>query len=142
MSNIQLYNGSCNDILPTLDLSNAIIVSDPPFNIDYHYENYNKELQKDIFVKQINKNLSDSYTIQRFNETFEHLFKITDKTHKSVGIKRNGKRTFYYELDDSVIPDKIEILKEYARRPNMTKDKFNKHFHRFDSDIGFNKFVL
>ena len=53
MSNITLYNDSCDNILPTLDLSNAIIVSDPPFNIDYHYENYSDNLPEDEYYEWI-----------------------------------------------------------------------------------------
>ena len=53
MSNITLYNDSCDNILPTLDLSNAIIVSDPPFNIGYHYDNYDDNMSEDEYYKWI-----------------------------------------------------------------------------------------
>lgn len=53
MSNITLYNDSCDNILPTLDLSNAIIVSDPPFNIGYHYDNYDDNMLEDEYYKWI-----------------------------------------------------------------------------------------
>lgn len=53
MANIQLYNGDCNNILPTLDLSNAILVSDPPFNISYHYDNYNDNLPEKEYYEWI-----------------------------------------------------------------------------------------
>ena len=42
MSNITLYNDSCDNILPTLDLSNAIIVSDP-FIIEMALAGWHKE---------------------------------------------------------------------------------------------------
>lgn len=53
MSEIKLYNDSCDNILPTLDLSNAIIVSDPPFNIGYHYDNYDDNMSEDEYYKWI-----------------------------------------------------------------------------------------
>jgi DNA modification methylase len=53
VSNIQLYNDSCDNILPTLDLSNAIIVSDPPFNIGYHYDNYDDNMIEDAYYEWI-----------------------------------------------------------------------------------------
>ena len=53
MSNITLYNDSCDNILPTLDLSNAIIVSDPPFNIGYHYDNYDDNMTEDAYYEWI-----------------------------------------------------------------------------------------
>ena len=55
MSNITLYNDSCDNILPTLDLSNAIIVSDPPFNIGYHYDNYDDNMTEDAYYEWIGK---------------------------------------------------------------------------------------
>lgn len=53
MSEIKLYNDSCDNILPTLNLSNAIIVSDPPFNIGYHYDNYDDNMSEDEYYKWI-----------------------------------------------------------------------------------------
>ena len=53
MSEIKLYNDSCDNILPTLDLSNAIIVSDPVFNIGYHYDNYDDNMAEDEYYKWI-----------------------------------------------------------------------------------------
>ena len=53
MSEIKLYNDSCDNILPTLDLTNAIIVSDPPFNIGYHYDNYDDNMSEDEYYKWI-----------------------------------------------------------------------------------------
>jgi len=55
MSEIKLYNDSCDNILPTLDLSDAIIVSDPPFNIGYHYDNYDDNMSEDEYYKWISK---------------------------------------------------------------------------------------
>lgn len=53
MTEIKLYNDSCDNILPTLDLSNAIIVSDPVFNIGYHYDNYDDNMSEDEYYEWI-----------------------------------------------------------------------------------------
>ena len=38
---MQLYNGNCMDVLKQINIQdNAIIVTDPPFNIGYHYNQY------------------------------------------------------------------------------------------------------
>ena len=38
---MQLYNGNCIDVLKQINIpANAIIVTDPPFNIGYHYNQY------------------------------------------------------------------------------------------------------
>lgn len=74
MSSIQLLNGNCNNILPTLDLSNVIIVSDPPFNINYHYETYNDSMPEDEYYAWLSKifTLAPSVVIHYP----EHLFRL------------------------------------------------------------------
>lgn len=38
---MQLYNGNCMDVLKQINIQdNAVIVTDPPFNIGYHYNQY------------------------------------------------------------------------------------------------------
>lgn len=51
MSKIELYNDDCNDILQTLNLNNAIIVSDPPFNVGYHYNSYSDNMDEDSYYE-------------------------------------------------------------------------------------------
>lgn len=53
MSNITLYNDSCDNILPILDLTNAIIVSDPPFNVKLKYSSYNDNLPENKYYEWI-----------------------------------------------------------------------------------------
>lgn len=40
---ITIYHGNCLDILPTLP-ADAIVISDPPYNVGYHYESYKDAL--------------------------------------------------------------------------------------------------
>jgi site-specific DNA-methyltransferase (adenine-specific) len=49
--NIELYNGNNTDILKNinLDLSKCIFVSDPPFNIGYHYNQYKDKMKEDDY---------------------------------------------------------------------------------------------
>lgn len=37
---IALHLGNCQDVMKTLDMTKSIIVTDPPFNINYHYATY------------------------------------------------------------------------------------------------------
>lgn len=48
---IELYQGDCTQILKTLDLTNCVIVSDPPFNIGYHYNTYKDNMPEDEYYK-------------------------------------------------------------------------------------------
>lgn len=49
--NIQIYNGNNIEVLQylNLDLSKCIFVSDPPFNIGYHYDLYNDKINENDY---------------------------------------------------------------------------------------------
>ena len=42
---IDLYNGDCVDVLNKIDKENAVIVTDPPFNIGYKYASYKDKME-------------------------------------------------------------------------------------------------
>jgi len=53
LNNIKIYNGNNLDILQNLnvDFSKCIFVTDPPFNIGYHYENYKDKMSEKDYYK-------------------------------------------------------------------------------------------
>ena len=53
MSKITLYNDDCNNVLSNLDLTKCIMVSDPPFNIGYHYSSYSDNMKEDEYYEWI-----------------------------------------------------------------------------------------
>jgi site-specific DNA-methyltransferase (adenine-specific) len=48
---IKLYLGDCQEIMSKIDLTNVIIVSDPPFNINYKYNSYKDNLKEEDYYK-------------------------------------------------------------------------------------------
>lgn len=50
---MQLFNSDCREILKKLDLQKAIIVSDLPFNIGYHYGTYKDNLNEDEYIAML-----------------------------------------------------------------------------------------
>ena len=42
---IELYNGDCVEVLQNINKTNAIIVTDPPFNVGYKYATYNDRME-------------------------------------------------------------------------------------------------
>lgn len=53
-NNITLYNDDARVVFEKLkndDISNLIIVSDPPFNVGYHYNEYHDKLPQDIYLE-------------------------------------------------------------------------------------------
>lgn len=45
--------GDCLNVLTEIDMSNAIIVTDPPFNIGYHYNSYNDKMPEEDYYKML-----------------------------------------------------------------------------------------
>lgn len=52
-----LYNENCLNIIDDIikSNSNVIIVSDPPFNIKYHYNSYKDNMNNDEYIKMLVK---------------------------------------------------------------------------------------
>ena len=42
----ELYNGDCVEVLEKIDKTNAIIVTDPPFNVGYKYATYKDKMKQ------------------------------------------------------------------------------------------------
>ena len=51
-SDFKVYQGDCHEILPKIlpKIENPIIVSDPPFNIGYHYASYKDRMKQDVYL--------------------------------------------------------------------------------------------
>ena len=129
MSEIKLYNDSCDNILSTLDLTNAIIVSDPPFNIGYHYDNYDDNMSEDEYYKWIGNifSLCPSVVVHYPESLYKLAFQIgkfpervvswvynsnTAKQHRDIaffGIKPNFNqvRQPYKNPNDKRIKERI-----------------------------------
>ena len=80
MNDIKLYNGDCLEIMKTLDLNNACIVTDPPFNISYHYSEYKDNLPEDEYLNRLYELFNDiPFVIIHYPET---IYKIASKIGK------------------------------------------------------------
>lgn len=57
MFGMKLYNDDCQDILPhileNIDRKKVIFVSDPPFNIGYHYNSYKDNLDEEEYYESL-----------------------------------------------------------------------------------------
>ena len=49
MNDIKLYKGDCRNIIK--EIKNGIVISDPPFNIGYHYNKYLDSMPEDEYMK-------------------------------------------------------------------------------------------
>jgi DNA modification methylase len=53
MSKIELYNDDSQNIINQLIKPNMIIVTDPPFNINYHYNTYKDNLPEEDYIQAL-----------------------------------------------------------------------------------------
>lgn len=58
--NVTIYNGDCIDVLNGIDYSNSIIVTDPPFNMGYHYKSYKDNLKEEEYYEWLSETLKPS----------------------------------------------------------------------------------
>lgn len=83
--NINLFNGDCieiiknNDFMQLIENKKVCVVTDPPFNIGYHYKSY-KDNKKDNeyfeWLCSIIRSISNAYVIIHYPEA---LYKIANK---------------------------------------------------------------
>lgn len=85
---MQLYNGDCLEILQSQSFAdyiasrNAIIVTDPPFNVGYHYNEYKDNLPDDEYLTFLKKVLTANNTPFVVIHYPEALYKIAFKIGK------------------------------------------------------------
>ena len=55
MSNIQIINENCLNVIDEIiyNTKNPVIVTDPPFNVGYHYITYKDKKPKDEYYKML-----------------------------------------------------------------------------------------
>lgn len=61
---IDLRCGDCLEILPTIKMENAVIVTDPPFNVGYHYATYKDKMEDEKYFELLKTVFS--YSNNRF----------------------------------------------------------------------------
>ena len=53
MAEVKLYNNDCKEVIENLkrEYKNLCIVTDPPFNIGYHYKTYKDNLSEKEYLE-------------------------------------------------------------------------------------------
>ena len=78
MRKINLYQGDCQEILKNLNLDNSILVIDPPFNMNYHYNEYKDNLKEEEYLDWLTNIIRnfDKFVVIHYPEM---IFKIALK---------------------------------------------------------------
>lgn len=84
---IELYNANCLDILDKFKGKKVCIVTDPPFNIGYHYNEYEDKMDEDEyygFLKEILTKLNCPYAVIHYPEQLHKLSMVTNVAPEKV----------------------------------------------------------
>lgn len=78
---MKLYYGNCLDVLKEINItSNAIIVTDPPFNIGYHYNSYKDSMDNEQYYAMLTSLLNIAPCV--FIHYPEALYEISVRSGK------------------------------------------------------------
>ena len=71
----KVFLGDCQELLPHIlekcDRNKVILVSDPPFNIGYHYNKYNDNLNEEEYYEALQSIFQDDkHVIIHYPEAF------------------------------------------------------------------------
>lgn len=81
----ELYHGDCLEVMKNIKDDNVVIVTDPPFNVGYHYNKYKDNLDEDEYLDMLKKILCGNKSVVIHYP--EMLYKIAfaiNKTPKRV----------------------------------------------------------
>lgn len=88
---IQLFNGDCTEIMHSEDFKNliqdrkSVIVTDPPFNIGYHYKSYKDKMKAEQYFSLLEGVLQGySAVIIHYPESLYRLALVLDKVPERV----------------------------------------------------------
>ena len=74
---IQIHLGDCREILPGLRVQGDVLVSDPPYNIGYHYGEYRDEMNEDDYWEMLREMLDPPAVLLHYPESiFKYAFSV------------------------------------------------------------------
>ncbi len=125
---MKLVCADCQDALAELDTSRAILVTDPPFNIGYHYANYSDNMNPETYfamlARIVNKFPRGGVVVQ-YPEALHHLSitlgrapeRVVSWVYNSNTAKQHRDAAFY-----GVVPDFKKVRQPY-KNPNDRRIK-------------------
>ena len=73
---VTIYNGDCRDVLPTLQPVH-IVLTDPPYNVGYHYDSYSDNMPDDEYFKWLVESIGERCVFIHYTEAvFKYAFAL------------------------------------------------------------------
>ena len=65
----ELFNDDCRKIIKDIKPENCVIVTDPPFNVGYHYNSYSDNMAESDYYKMLDEILCGQFVIIHYPES-------------------------------------------------------------------------
>lgn len=109
---ITIYHGDCREILPQLPKVD-LVLTDPPYNVGYHYASYKDSLSKEDYFSLLQNVLSYPFVLIHYPEdTFEIFRAINSIPTKCVAWTYNA-----------LTPRKWRLISWVGNDPDFSKQK-------------------
>ena len=127
---IDLRCGDCLEILPTINMEKAVIVTDPPFNVGYHYATYKDKMEDEKYfelLKTVFSYSNNKFVCIHYPETLYRLaveigvapHKVVSWVYNSNTAKQHRDIAFW-----GVKPDFRKVTQPYKNPPdNRIKER-------------------
>lgn len=70
-SAVTIYHGDCREIIP--DLPRGLVVTDPPYNVGYHYESYHDKMERKDYENMICRVCGGQFVLIHYMEDLVSL---------------------------------------------------------------------
>ena len=88
--NIKLFNDNCITVLQSdefkalIDGKNVVVVTDPPFNIGYHYKTYNDRMKETEYLNMLKQIFVYPFVVIHYPEEIYKIAQTVNKVPKRV----------------------------------------------------------
>ncbi len=136
---IKLYNQNCREIIKDVKPEKCIIVTDPPFNVGYHYNSYNDNMPEKEYYEMLDEVLQGNFIIIHYPEEIYKFAihkgiapqKVISWVYNSNTGKQHRDIAFF-----NIKPDMSKVRQPYK---NLTDKRI---IERMKSDVGGQNFMI
>ena len=108
---ITIYHGDCRDILPHLEPVD-LVLTDPPYNVGYHYESYKDELSEEDYLNLLGVIKRPAVVIHYPEQTVNLLPIVLGRCDECV--------SWIYHNPLPVVKD-FRLISWWGTKPDLTK---------------------
>ena len=121
---IQIHNGDNLDVLQSLqlELDRCIFVTDPPFNVGYHYNEYEDKMEDEVVdeVKEVKE--VEYVSKDDFNKAVAEIKAMYDALVEKMGSEDMGMEVPTEDLAKEELSSQVEEVEPIAHTPEVATE--------------------